>query len=185
MINTIHAAGNILSKKVLASSHFPLASVFLFCFVFVNFTLQDQCAQDTCISLCLSLWLISKARRAPSFPKGQWKGEEVHKVIYLSLSVVLRTPAPEGACPASVIAVLWGRAPPFIKSTLSAPWKQPLGPLSALQCSTAPGQGLGPLLPSSFLSELSREPAERQILLLWKGSWLVVLVPCERASFVI
>lgn len=115
MVNTVHAAGNLLSKKVPASSRFPLASVFL---IFKNFTLRDQCAQDTSISVHLFVWLIfSKAMRALFFPQRPWKGEEVHKLIYLSLSVVLRTSVMEGARSSSVIPVLQGRAPPFIKST--------------------------------------------------------------------
>lgn len=100
MVNTVHAAGNILSGKVLASSHFPSLC-------FLNFALKDQCAQGATISPHLSHWLIfSKATRAPSFPAGVVGTEGLHILIYLSLPVVLRTSAMIGVLSSSAIAML-------------------------------------------------------------------------------
>lgn len=68
----------------------------------------------------LLLLTFSETTRSPSFPQGWWKGRgwgEVHKLIYLSLSVVLRTSVMAGVCSSPVIARLLARAPPFITST--------------------------------------------------------------------
>lgn len=103
-----------LLTKCCAYSQLSLASVF------VNFTLKDQHAQDARVHPSLSL---SKEISAFLSPQVIWEGEEVHKLIYLELSAVLRMLTTKGVSSSSVVGWLWRRPHSSLKRALSCTWK--------------------------------------------------------------
>ena len=139
---------------------------------FLNFTLKNQCVWDISIFPSPLLWLIfSEAVRSPSFLQGHWKVGEGTKLIYLSLSVVLRTSAMEGTCSSPVIARFQTGAPPFIQSTQcpSAPGEWPPHSLSTFQhsprtVSVAPASRQPPI-------RAKQRGGWKQIPAFWKGPW--------------
>lgn len=121
--------------------------------------LKNQCAWDASISLHLSLWLIfSKAMRALSFPQRWQKGEEVHKLIYLSLSIVLRTSGWRVPAPPQSSAGLEQKLHPLLKAHRVALRMTVTYSFSAFQHSCSTGSGAS--VPGSLLSELSTERGE-------------------------
>lgn len=89
-----HAGGNLFSDKALASSYSPPAC-------FLNFMLKIQCVWDPSISLHLAVWFIFSTAECSLLVLQE--GEEVYKLIYLRLSVVLSMLGIEGACSSSPI----------------------------------------------------------------------------------
>lgn len=100
-----------LLTKCCAYSQLSLASVF------VNFTLKDQHAQDARVHPSLSL---SKEISAFLSPQVIWEGEEVHKLIYLELSAVLRMLTTKGVSSSSVVGWLWRRPHSSLKEHWAA-----------------------------------------------------------------
>lgn len=100
-----------LLTKCRAYSQFSPASVF------VNFTLKDQQAQDARVHPSLSL---SKEISAFLSLQVIWEGEEVHKLIYLELSAVLRLLTTEGVSSSSVVGWLWRRPHSSLKEHWAA-----------------------------------------------------------------
>lgn len=112
MMNTgLYYGKPFLLTKCCAYSQFSLASVF------VNFTLKDQHAQDARVHPSLSL---SKEISAFLSPQVIWEGEEVHKLIYLELSAVLRMLTTKGVSSSSVVGWLWRRPHSSLKEHWAA-----------------------------------------------------------------
>lgn len=83
--------------------------------VFVNFALRDQQAWNVCVHPSLSL---SKEISAFMSLQVMWAGEEVHKLIYLGLSALLRMLTTKGVSSSSVVG--WLRRRPH--SSLKEHW---------------------------------------------------------------